>query len=256
MKLRMPCLGMLILATACQGVRQRIDDEPSESGSNWQDQLELLSRTPGAVMAPQYLRAPEDGTMLRIALHSTEQACKRHSSTKEGSGDFWWVSAYVGAPDEGEYTIGAKIDESLPRVQRRSATVRLSEVRDWKRQRVYDAAEGTVTIYNVPKNFDTWGGEVEPAIGRIEAMFSLTPRHQLECMGEVSESSQATRSCQCIDDQETITTCVPEGNENCCIGPPPYRSWSVEFEASPCPDLCAATSAQLYAQYCKGFGTQ
>jgi hypothetical protein len=201
-------------------------------------------------MAPMFVRAPEDGTMLRIDLHSTERPCERYSARGEGNGDFWYVSLELGAPDIGDYKIGTDIDEEAPRDQRRLATVRLFEVRGWRRQRVYEAPEGTVTLDSAPADFGAWREGGAKSAGLVEAMFSLTPRRQLECMGEATASSME-RSCRCIDEQEKVTTCVPNGGENCCVGPPPYLQWIGKFEALRCPALCAGADSGLFAQFCQ-----
>jgi hypothetical protein len=248
----MLAVGVSALALACGASSPEGGDSATSLPRNdWQDQLELLSSPRGAVMAPRFVRAPDDGTMLRIALHSTEQACELHGSKDVGSGDFWWISVDVGAPDLGDFSIETDIDESLPRGQRRQAKVRLSEVRGWRKERVYDALEGTVTMEGAPVDLAAWRAGDATARGHLEAMFSLLPRRQLECTGEATASTQSERSCECIDDHDQITTCIPVGDENCCVGPSPYVSWIVEFEATRCPALCAATSYPLAAEFCE-----
>lgn len=216
--------------------------------TNWRHELDFLSASNVALTAPAFVRAPEDGTTLRVALHSVERPCDLYASTGPSETDFWYVNIDLGAPDEGEYALGSDLHEEQPRSMRRFAKVRLIEVRDGKKHRSYAAAEGAVSIESAPVSLPSWQSDVRVR-GRIRAMFPMKPLHQAECSGSASES-HFEHSCRCEDGDGNVSACVPIGDEDCCIGTAPYFSWQVQFDAEKCPSLCAGASAGLY-QFCQ-----
>ena len=132
---------------------------------------------------------------------------------------------------------------------RAEAAATLSRVQGGRQTYVINAVDGTVAIESRPADVSAWK-EGQHLIGRFLLEFPERNLKQVGCEGATSEDGGTGQECTCEDDNGIQSKCQAANGVDCCFdAESPRHRLELQFDATPCPYLCAATSDTL-AQYC------